>query len=65
MVPPKGSPPMSVEEVPLDDRPGYWPCACVKRDRRTKQLTHIRTNHPTVRKCPKCGCERPTPPFEK
>ncbi len=34
-----------------------WPCACVKRNRRGL-MTHIKLNHPTLRRCRKCGCTR-------
>lgn len=35
-----------------------WPCACVKRDRKGN-LTHIRVNDASVRKCRDCGSVRP------
>lgn len=43
---------------PLDDQSDYWPCACVKRDRQ-KNLTHIKLNHKSVKRCRKCRCDRP------
>ena len=33
----------------------YWICACVKRDK-AGNLKAIRRNHPSVKKCPGCGC---------
>lgn len=37
--------------------PEYWVCACVKRNRKGV-MTAIRTNHPDVKRCSKCGCTK-------
>lgn len=37
---------------------GYWPCACVKRDK-AKQLTAVKFHPPTAKRCRSCKCERP------
>lgn len=31
----------------------YWVCACTRRSR--GRLTHIKSNHPSVLKCKRCG----------
>lgn len=35
----------------------YWPCACTKR--KAGVLSHIKLNHPHVKKCRRCKCARP------
>jgi len=45
--------PNKSEGVPVD----YWPCACVKRDRK-RHMTHIKAHHPSVQKCRVCGCTK-------
>ena len=40
------------------ERLDYWPCACVKRDRRGV-MTHIKLLPPNIRKCNVCKCRRP------
>ena len=37
---------------------GYWPCACVKRNR-AGNMTHIKLNHPLLKSCAKCKAKRP------
>lgn len=37
----------------------YWVCACVRRDR-SGRMTGLKFNHPDVKRCRKCGSERPT-----
>lgn len=37
---------------------GYWPCACVKRDRKGN-MTHIKMHPPTAKKCKTCDATRP------
>jgi hypothetical protein len=34
-----------------------WPCACLKRNRK-RQMTHIKLNHPSLKKCRQCGCTK-------
>lgn len=36
----------------------HWPCACVKRDGKGN-LTHIKMNDPSVKKCSVCKCKKP------
>lgn len=36
----------------------YWPCACVKRDRRGN-LIAIMGHHQSVKRCRKCKAQRP------
>jgi hypothetical protein len=37
---------------------GYWPCACVRRDRQGN-MRAIKFHAPKVRRCAVCKCERP------
>jgi hypothetical protein len=41
-------------QFPQAEHPLYWICACVKRRRGV--MTHIKSNHPDVKKCRACGC---------
>lgn len=38
--------------------PGYWPCACVKRDK-AGTMSHIKLNPPRCRVCRTCKCKKP------
>ncbi len=44
---------------PVRDKSDYWACACVRR--RKGKLTQIKTNHPDLKRCTKCGCDKPEP----
>lgn len=37
-----------------------WPCACVKRDKKSGRMTHIKLNAVTMKRCRVCGA-RPLP----
>ena len=47
--------PKLVEVVDLREK--GWPCACVKRNRK-REMTHIKLNHPSLKKCGRCGCTK-------
>jgi hypothetical protein len=36
---------------------GWWPCACVKRNRRG-QMTHFAAHPPTQKRCSRCSMTR-------
>lgn len=40
------------------DRSDWWPCACMKRNKRTDTLTHIKLHSPNVKRCRVCGCTK-------
>lgn len=44
-------------------REGYWPCACVKRDK-DGRMTHIKLQSAKRKHCPKCKSVRPRPSME-
>jgi hypothetical protein len=48
----------------MDIPPGYWVCACVRRDR-AGNLSQIKFNPTRVKRCRKCGCERPPEEFRE
>ena len=49
----------AAERFDADKLPaGSWPCACLKRDRRTGRQTHIRINDATLERCRNCGATR-------
>lgn len=35
-----------------------WVCACIRRNRKTQRLTHIKVHHRTVERCRVCGVTR-------
>lgn len=41
-----------------DLRQDGWVCGCVKRDRSTGRMTHIKINARSVAKCRRCGATR-------
>lgn len=43
---------------------GYWPCACVKRDK-AQNMTHIKFHPPTTKKCKVCEATRPPKGWDK
>ena len=42
----------------IDPPPGYWPCCCVKRDRKGN-LAKIKLNPPARKRCRVCKAEKP------
>jgi len=47
---------MRAAPILVVDKDDYWICACVRR--KGGRLTHIKGNHPSVKKCRKCGCTK-------
>lgn len=41
----------------VDLKEDGWPCACVKRNRKG-QMTHIKLNHPSLKRCSRCKCTK-------